>query len=566
MNILSLIYSIPPGEQTSSPPSRPDSRSSEASRDSQPTIIDDSGRPHRVQAPALNGRSRTSSQQSDSASNSSSPPDMSILVSPQHSQHSQHDGIETTNSQPHNRTSIMKRMRSSSNLPPQPPCPSSSPPSTPSVADTRISQSPPRLSVPANAGTRSRGNSVSHRRGGSGSRLEALKEEVAQNSLKTQPEVQYEQETTIRKSSTPGDSPPLPDLPSSSDSDHSSSVTPRVPTSVDQSSIISNGIHPAATNSRIRGGSTVSDTTGTKGRQLLISESTTNGTIFQRREKNKSISSTILEGTTDGFEVVPSKRMTNSSLPSSTVPATIGRSRASSHPVRPSVPIRGLPLELGTRTAQIITSNTSVQPPRKTSVIRHSPQPLSLRTSQLPSAPPSSFASAALSLVPPPPVLPHLPTTPTSPLPPIPPSDSLRKPYHLMNLLGHTMSSKSGGYITRKLHVPYDVWSQGGAKLTNLPEKIHVLDVLCDALLAVQEASVEFAGPMGVASGMGLGVGSITRKDGEIWVQRLDSFLMVCDNVVSSFGKKLSVGEGFVVKKSSGVSLLTSLRFFWDVA
>ena len=134
-----------------------------------------------------------------------------------------------------------------------------------------------------------------------------------------------------------------------------------------------------------------------------------------------------------------------------------------------------------------------------------------------------------------------------------------------MNLLGHTMSSKSGGYITRKLHVPYDVWSQGGAKLTNLPEKIHVLDVLCDALLAVQEASVEFAGPMGVASGMGLGVGSITRKDGEIWVQRLDSFLMVCDNVVSSFGKKLSVGEGFVVKKSSGVSLLASLRFFFEM-
>ena len=118
------------------------------------------------------------------------------------------------------------------------------------------------------------------------------------------------------------------------------------------------------------------------------------------------------------------------------------------------------------------------------------------------------------------------------------------------------MTSKSGGYITRKLHVPYEVWTQGGAKLANLPEKVRVVEVLCEALLEVQNASVEFCGPMGVASGMGLGVGSITRKDGEMWLAKLDEFLTVCDNVVSSFGKKLSVGEGFVVKKNTGVSFL----------
>ncbi|EJD04015.1 uncharacterized protein FOMMEDRAFT_83110 [Fomitiporia mediterranea MF3/22] len=139
----------------------------------------------------------------------------------------------------------------------------------------------------------------------------------------------------------------------------------------------------------------------------------------------------------------------------------------------------------------------------------------------------------------------------------MPPNDALRRPYHLMNLLGHTMTSKSGGYITRKLHVPYDVWSQGGAKLANLPEKIRVVEVLCDALIELQNASAEFAGPMSVASGMGMGIGSITRKDGELWALKLEEFSVVCDNVVSSFGKKLSVGEGFVVKKSSGVSKLT---------
>ena len=134
-----------------------------------------------------------------------------------------------------------------------------------------------------------------------------------------------------------------------------------------------------------------------------------------------------------------------------------------------------------------------------------------------------------------------------------------------MSLLNLTMTSKSGGYITRKLHVPYDVWSQGGAKLTNLPEKIRVLEVLCEALQELQNASVEFAGPMGVASGMGMGVGSITRKDGEIWVNRVEEFLLVCDTIVQNFSKKLSVGEGFVVKKSSGVSRLCYLFLASDI-
>lgn len=122
------------------------------------------------------------------------------------------------------------------------------------------------------------------------------------------------------------------------------------------------------------------------------------------------------------------------------------------------------------------------------------------------------------------------------------------------------MSSKSGGYITRRLHVPFEVWSQGGAKLTNLPEKIRVVEVLCDALQEVQNASVEFCGPMGAASGMGLGVGSITRRDGEVWVTKLEEFLLVCDNVVSGFSKKLGVGEGFVVKKNSVVSTGSSIQ------
>jgi hypothetical protein len=105
--------------------------------------------------------------------------------------------------------------------------------------------------------------------------------------------------------------------------------------------------------------------------------------------------------------------------------------------------------------------------------------------------------------------------------------------------------------------VPQEVWSQGGAKLTNIPEKVRVVEVLCSALEEMQQCSVESFGAS-VGSGLALGIGSVTRKEAETWVGKLEEFSSICDSVVANFGKKLSVGEGFVVKKSGGVS-------FWMV-
>ncbi|TFY60749.1 hypothetical protein EVJ58_g4940 [Rhodofomes roseus] len=124
----------------------------------------------------------------------------------------------------------------------------------------------------------------------------------------------------------------------------------------------------------------------------------------------------------------------------------------------------------------------------------------------------------------------------------------------MMTLLRQTMTSKTGGYITRRLHVPQEVWSQGGAKLTNIPEKIRVVEVLCSALEELQHWSVEYFGAGSVSSGMVLGIGSIGRREGEAWSTKMEEFANVCDGVVGSFGKKLGVGEGFVMKKSSGVT------------
>jgi hypothetical protein len=122
-----------------------------------------------------------------------------------------------------------------------------------------------------------------------------------------------------------------------------------------------------------------------------------------------------------------------------------------------------------------------------------------------------------------------------------------------MGLLRHTISSKTGGYITRRLHVPCEVWTQGGAYLSNLPEKIRVIAILCEALMELQNASSEFCGPT-VSNGFALGLGSVGRKEGEVWAVKLEEFSGVCDGVVSNFGKKLGVGESFVARKSTGVS------------
>ncbi|EGN91563.1 hypothetical protein SERLA73DRAFT_128138 [Serpula lacrymans var. lacrymans S7.3] len=123
-----------------------------------------------------------------------------------------------------------------------------------------------------------------------------------------------------------------------------------------------------------------------------------------------------------------------------------------------------------------------------------------------------------------------------------------------MNLLAHSMTSRTGGYITRRLHVPQEVWSQGGAKLSNILEKVRVVEVLCSALEEMQQYSAEYFGAGSVCSGFALGIGSVGRKEAEAWMSKLEEFSAVCDSVVANFGKKLGVGEGFVLKKSSGVT------------
>lgn len=113
------------------------------------------------------------------------------------------------------------------------------------------------------------------------------------------------------------------------------------------------------------------------------------------------------------------------------------------------------------------------------------------------------------------------------------------------------METHSGGYVTRRLHVPQEVWSQGGAKLTNTLEKVRVVGILCQALDELQTSSSDYFGAGNVSSGLAGGIGSVGKKEAESWIAKLDEFSGICEGVVANFGKKLGVGEGFVSKKST---------------
>ncbi|KXN89835.1 hypothetical protein AN958_04839 [Leucoagaricus sp. SymC.cos] len=121
----------------------------------------------------------------------------------------------------------------------------------------------------------------------------------------------------------------------------------------------------------------------------------------------------------------------------------------------------------------------------------------------------------------------------------------------MMDLLAASISSPTGGYITRRLHVPNEVWTFGGVKLSNVAEKIRVLEILHAALEDLQITSSEYFGAGNVSSGMAMGIGSIGLKEANAWLARLEDFLNICDSVVGDYGKKIGVGEGFVLKKTT---------------
>ncbi|GJE85974.1 hypothetical protein PsYK624_020540 [Phanerochaete sordida] len=425
------------------------------------------------------------------------------------------------------------RTRASSSLPPPPPPPTTLPPAAPAPPAAPFEPQSTALRPPELQG-RQRGASFSHRRNGSYGRLAALQEEGSEkHDDKPVPTRSDSLDTSHsggsgRRSSD--DSHPLPPLPPTPSS-HGVNGTDTQPNS------------PTLLNQRPRGSSNISVRQEVQLTSPLINASTAMGMISQRRIIKTSVTSSMSTSSEQSDVSSVASSLPASSVASLSLPT---RSRASSQPPRP--------LFATAKSYPVPHSALPGGQPRKVSIPSrlnpNAPPQITINTALL--SPPLSKTPVA-PLVPPPPV-PHgsIPMAPQSPLPPNAPTDPLRKPYHMMILLRQTMTSKTGGYITRRLHVPQEVWSQGGAKLTNIPEKIRVVEVLCSALEEIQSWSVEYFGAGNVSSGMGMGIGSIGKKEAEAWSSKLEELLAVCDGVVGNFGKKLGVGEGFVTKKSGG--------------
>ncbi|KAH9944537.1 uncharacterized protein BXZ73DRAFT_97021 [Epithele typhae] len=461
---------------------------------------------------------------------------------------------------------IRSRSRAPSTLPPPAPLPTSLPPPAPSPTKPEYPELTPTHTLrPAEMSTRSRGNSVSHKRNNSGSRLAALREEPVYGSSSSTTQQQQPQRPTIEEPPRSksrlnihphGASPPLPPLPSPSPE----LVTPKTVEPVSPPP----GSPGSFMTPRPRGGSTISTRSEVTpmAKATLINASPALGTIHQRRGKSSAPPGSGSDASSPTDSPISAASVPNmgsriaSALPSSTQSSLgLGRNRALSQPGRrPSIvsansypaPFPGAPAgSPAQRKVSIPSRLNPSQPPQITVNTAILSPPLSL----------SGLSLTSPALVPPPPIpYANIPAAPLSPLPTSAPPDPTRKPYHMMFLLRTTMTSKTGGYITRRLHVPQEVWSQGGAKLTNVPEKIRVVEVLCSALEEVQHWSAEYFGAGNVSSGMAFGIGSIGRKEGDLWAAKLEEFTSVCDGVVGQFGKKLGVGEGFATKKSSGVT------------
>jgi hypothetical protein len=366
MNILSLIYSIPPMPQSScynltmtsietqipSPTSA--SPSSDVSTSSDPIDL----RPEDLQHLHENGHVRDSNNDSESTglpifgswdsrdqvesihiAEGSDP--RCPLSHPYAAVDVPAQPVMTNLIHPFNRTSSLsaaKRPRAALALPPPPPPPRSSPPPAPPVIlGAALHSSSSHISEVG----RVRETAAGHHQTGSRSKLAALEEEIEKQVNYTELNRHGHDSGLELGSSTlrPGtprtakrDSP-LPALPSPKSSFPGDSLiqpTEKPPPSPLSSNIVA---------PRPRGSSALPVRLEAFSQPYLINTSTTMGTISQRRSKAsappRTRSSSPAESITSVGSVAMGPRLTASSLPASTVTSLgIGRSRASSQPGR----------------------------------------------------------------------------------------------------------------------------------------------------------------------------------------------------------------------------------------
>ncbi|CAJ0921154.1 2243_t:CDS:10, partial [Entrophospora sp. SA101] len=113
-----------------------------------------------------------------------------------------------------------------------------------------------------------------------------------------------------------------------------------------------------------------------------------------------------------------------------------------------------------------------------------------------------------------------------------PPNDIHLKPFWLIRLLEQTITT--GGYLTKKLYIPPNLWLQGHSKLNALETKISSCDVVLNCILRL-EKELESIDPIfeGLQNSLAKKLNYIESTNGKSW-QNSSSFI--------SWGSKLSRG------------------------
>ncbi|CAG8481186.1 4234_t:CDS:2 [Ambispora gerdemannii] len=119
-------------------------------------------------------------------------------------------------------------------------------------------------------------------------------------------------------------------------------------------------------------------------------------------------------------------------------------------------------------------------------------------------------------------------------LPEPPPTDVHMRPFWLMRILERTMTT--GGYLTKKLFVPNNMWVQANVKLASVEAKLSSCDVIYNCLLRLEKTTID---------------------DLDSLVKELDSIEPLFDGIQNSLARKLNYVESTNGKSRQSTSLMS---------
>jgi ribosome modulation factor len=124
-------------------------------------------------------------------------------------------------------------------------------------------------------------------------------------------------------------------------------------------------------------------------------------------------------------------------------------------------------------------------------------------------------------------------------------SNPLRRPFQLMRQIRVTIVS--GGYLSRRLYIPQNMWTQTGVKLVAIESKVRMIELLITGLEAVEKSGESLLSSRHTLFGR--------PAMGERMIRELDSFDGLLDGIQSTLAKKLGYIDNVNGKRSGQVNI-----------